>query len=62
MEIRAFDDQEVDARFERVKAQVLADPALFAAQGSVEAGCRTYRKRRPGPYFRVSYPVGQGSP
>jgi hypothetical protein len=55
MEKTAFDDQKIAARFERVRAQVLAHPALFANQGFVAATWRTYRGRRLGPYFRVSY-------
>ena len=42
-------------RFERVRSYVLAHPALFASQGSVAATWRTYRGRRLGPYFQVSW-------
>jgi len=55
MEKRAFDDQQIAARFERVPAQVLAHTALVAVQGHIEADWRTYPVRRLGPYFRVSY-------
>jgi len=55
MEKWPFDDQKVAGRFERVRAQVLAHPALFANQGFVATTWRTHRGRRLGPYFRVSY-------
>ena len=55
MEKQRVVDQKAAARLERVEAQVLAHPALFAAQGSVVATWRVYRGRRLGPYFRVSY-------
>jgi len=55
MEKTPFVDQKAGVRFERVRSQVLAHPALFATQGSVVAGWRAYGGRRLGPYFRVSY-------
>jgi len=41
MEKQPLDDQKIAARFERVNAQVLAHPALFASQGFVAATWRT---------------------
>jgi len=48
-------DQKANARWERVRLQVLAQRRLFARQGAVVAGWRTYRNRRLGPYFRLTY-------
>jgi hypothetical protein len=55
MEKRHPVDQQTDDRFERVRAQLLAHPALFAAGGSVSVTWRNRGARRFGPYFRVSY-------
>ncbi len=55
MEKRELVDQKDAARFERVRSYLVAHPALFSTQGSVVASWRTYRGRRLGPYFRVSY-------
>jgi hypothetical protein len=51
-------DQKANARFERVRLQVFARRRLFARQGAVVAGWRTYRNRRLGPYFRLAYREG----
>ncbi len=45
--------QNIEARFEQVRTQILAHAAFFVGQGAVEATWRTYRGRRLGPYFRV---------
>ena len=58
MEIRASVTQKTDARFERVGAQVLVQPALFAAGGSVSVTRRNRDGRRSGSYFRVPYREG----
>ncbi len=50
---RKIATQKIEARFEQVRAQILAHAAFFVANGSVEATWRTYRGRRLGPYFRV---------
>ena len=55
MEKSDLDDQKIAARLDRVEAQLSAHPALFATQGAVLATWRTYRGRRLGPYFRVSW-------
>ena len=51
-------DQKAAARFERVRSELLAHRLLFATQGTVVSGWRTYRGRRLGPYFRVAYRDG----
>ncbi|MFH1269080.1 MAG: hypothetical protein ABIK89_25415 [Planctomycetota bacterium] len=51
-------DQKSAARFERVEAQVLAAPGVFAVGGTVVSTWRTYRGRRLGPYFRLAYRKG----
>jgi hypothetical protein len=58
MEIRAFVTQKIDARFERVRAQVLSHSALLAAGGSVSVPWRNRGARRFEPYFRVPYREG----
>ncbi len=55
MEKRKSVTQKVIERFERVRAYLVARPALFAAQGSVVATSRTYRGRQLGPYFQVAW-------
>jgi len=50
---RKIDTQKIEARFEQVRATILAHAAFFVANGSVEATWRTYRGHRLGPYFRV---------
>jgi hypothetical protein len=51
-------DQKANARWERVRLQIVARRPLFARQGAVVAGWRTYRGRRLGPYFRLAYREG----
>ena len=46
-------DQEI--RFDRARTFILANPALFAAQGSVVATWRVRGKKRFGPYYRLAY-------
>ena len=58
MEKRDLVDQKSAARFERVRAELAAQPAVFAAQGAVVATWREYRGRRLGPYFQVAYRRG----
>jgi hypothetical protein len=48
-----IDPQKIEARFEQVRAAILAHAAFFVDYGSVEATWRTYRGHRLGPYFRV---------
>ena len=48
-----IDTQKIEARFEQVRATILAHAAFFADYGSVQATWRTYRGHRLGPYFRV---------
>ncbi len=55
MEKRELVTQKLIERFERVRAYLVARPALFAAQGSVVATSRTYRGRRLGPYFQLAW-------
>ena len=50
---RKIDTQNIDGRFEQVRARILADAAFFVANGSVEATWRAHRAHRLGPYFRV---------
>jgi len=54
-ENRPFVDQRAAARWKRVEQRVLAEPALFAAQGAVVASWRVRGERRLGPYFRLAY-------
>jgi hypothetical protein len=55
MEKRKSVIQKVIERFERVRAYLVARPALFAAQGTVVATSRTYRGRQLGPYFQLAW-------
>jgi hypothetical protein len=55
MENRPLVDQLDAARFERVRAEVLARPSLFAKGGSVVAGWRRRGPARFGPYYRLAY-------
>ncbi len=48
-----IDPQKIEARFEQVRAAILAHAAFFVDYGFVEATWRTYRGHRLGPYFRV---------
>ena len=60
MEKRKSVTQKVIERFERVRAYLVARPALFATQGTVVATSRTYCGRQLGPYFQIAWPVGHG--
>ena len=42
-------------RFDRAQTFILANPSLFAAQGSVVATWRVRAGKRFGPYFRLAY-------
>jgi hypothetical protein len=57
--LTGFVDQKTAARFERVRAAVMAEPRRFARQGSVVAGWRVYAGRKLGPYFRLAYREGR---
>jgi hypothetical protein len=46
-------DQET--RFDRARTFILANPRLFATQGSVVATWRVRRGKRFGPYYRLAY-------
>ncbi len=43
MQNRKIATQKIDARFEQVRAKILANAACFVANGFVEANWRTYR-------------------
>jgi hypothetical protein len=55
MEKRKSVTQKMIERFERVRAYLVARPALFAGQGTVVATPRTYRGRQLGPYFQLAW-------
>ena len=57
--LTGFVDQKTAARFERVRAAVMAEPRRFARQGSVVASWRVYAGRRLGPYLRLAYREGR---
>jgi hypothetical protein len=55
MEKRPPVNQKDVARFQRVESLLKAHSALFANQGTVAATWRTYRGKRLGPYFQLTY-------
>jgi muconolactone delta-isomerase len=55
---RPLVDQLDAARFERVRAELLARPAVFAASGCVVATWRQRHNRRFGPYYRLAFRLG----
>jgi len=48
-------DQNPDGRFAAIRGRIEASRGLLARAGSVVATWRTYRGRRLGPYYRLSY-------
>ena len=58
MEKRTPVDQPVgdqESRFDRARTFILANPRLFASQGSVVATWRARAGKRFGPYYRLAY-------
>jgi hypothetical protein len=50
-----FWHQKMPAKFDKIKSQLLARPALFENQGSVAATWRKHGNARLGPYFILRY-------
>jgi len=51
-------DAKAAGRWERVRAELAARPALFARRGAVVATWRSYGGRRLGPYFQLAFREG----
>jgi hypothetical protein len=50
-----FDDQNVLARFARLRSQILERKELIARDGNIAETWRTHRGKRTGPYYRVAF-------